>query len=227
MSIMPLPDPGPLSPQTPDTIHAVEPIHFSSLDAYAGQPGAITGVSFWPRAGARLIDTAVHYVVGLCCGFFIGLVLAVAGVVRHNPAAAARFIRPGASFSLILFSLLGAVALETVCEGLHGSTLGKLLLGFVVVQEDGTACRMKSALIRSLAYFVDALFFGLIAYLAMQKTPQEQRHGDDWAHTIVCRRSDVAPGNLHSGGDFVMAFLLAVMADATLMIIGVLVKGMA
>lgn len=117
--------------------------------------------------------------------------------------------------------------LETVGEGVHGSTLGKLLLGFVVVQEDGAPCRSGSAFIRSIAYFVDGLFFGLVGYFAMQKTPQEQRHGDEWAHTIVCRRAQVAPQNLRGFGQFAMVFLLAVMADATLIMTGLLIKALA
>ena len=42
------------------------------------------------------------------------------------------------------------------------------MLSMVVVQEDGSPCRIGSALIRSLAYLIDSLFFGAIAYFAMQ-----------------------------------------------------------
>lgn len=93
----------------------------------------------------------------------------------------------------------------------------------VVVQEDGAPCRLWPAVIRELGYFVDALFFGLIGYLAMQKTLKEQRHGDEWAHTIVCERSAVAPDRLRGGGRFVLAVMLATMADAALTMVGLLV----
>jgi uncharacterized RDD family membrane protein YckC len=124
----------------------------------------------------------------------------------------------------IVFSLLGTVAYHTTCESLHGSTVGKLALSMTVVQEDGSPCHVKSALIRSFAYFVDALFFGLIGYFAMQKTPQQQRHGDEWAHTVVCKRIKVAPQNVRSGAQFVLALFFAVMADAALIMIGLLLK---
>lgn len=231
MSILPLPDLTPEISQAPasETISPADGIHLhlSSLDSYVGQPGALAGVSFWPRAAARVIDTIVHYAVAISSGFVFGLMLAIVAGLQHNPRVLAIASRPGGQLTLVFFSLLGMIALETVCEGLHGSTLGKLLLGFVVVQENGAPCGIGSAFLRSLAYFVDGLFFGLIGYLAMQKTPQEQRHGDEWAHTIVCHRAQVAPQNLRSFGQFAMVFSLAVMADATFMITGVLIRTLA
>ena len=50
------------------------------------------------------------------------------------------------------------------------------------------------------------------------------RHRDEWAGTIVCRRSEVAPQSLRSSGIFVMVFMLAAMADGALIISGLLVK---
>lgn len=186
-------------------------------------PGALPGVSFWPRVAARVIDWVSHYVIGLFAGFLFGFLYALAAALHHSRPAPL-FQQRGIGIALFVFSLLGLTVLEIICEGFHGSTLGKRLLGFVVVQEDGSPCRPGPALIRSLAYIIDALFFGLIGYFNMQKNPQQQRHGDEWAHTIVCRRSDVAPHNLRGAGHFTAVFLLAAMADAALMIIGVLIK---
>jgi uncharacterized RDD family membrane protein YckC len=230
VSILPLPDLTPEPSQTPanESFHPAQAIHLSSLYAYAGRPGALKGVTFWLRVVARLIDTAVHYCVALCSGLLVGFMVAVAVRLQHaSPAAFIRFGKGDSKLTLFVFALLGSVMLEIVCEGFHGSTLGKLIFGFVVVQEDGTPCRLGPAAIRSLAYFVDALFFGLIGYLAMQKTPQQQRHGDEWAHTVVCQRADVAPQDLRSFGHFVAVFLLAAMADAAFIILGVVINGLA
>lgn len=71
---------------------------------------------------------------------------------------------------------------------------------------------------------MDSLFFGVVGYFNMQKSPQNQRHGDDWAHTIVCRRALVAPQNLRGIGQFVMVFLLAAMADSALAMVGLLLR---
>jgi len=58
----------------------------------------------------------------------------------------------------------------------------------------------------------------------MQKSPQQKRHGDDWAHTIVGKRSHVAKENLRGNGRFMLALLLAAVADAALIILGFLLK---
>jgi uncharacterized RDD family membrane protein YckC len=190
----------------------------STIRAYAGEPGAIEGVAFWPRVGARLIDLVIHYIVGILVGFFFAVVVLIAAAGHPDPIQLARMRHTG--IAVFVFSLLGSVVYEIICEGLHGSTLGKLVLGMCVVQEDGAPCRFSSALIRSLAYLVDALFFGLIGYMAMQGSPQMQRKGDEWAHTIVCRRSAIPVETLRSGGRFILAFRCALMADAALIMVG-------
>jgi len=213
MSITPLPD-LPLEP---------EGIHLSVLDSYIGQPGALPGVSFWPRVGARVIDMVVHNLIVVCSGFRVGFLLAIVAVLRHIPVQLL-VGRKQSGITLFAFMVLGSIALEAICEGFHGSTPSKLLLSMVVVQKDGSPCRPGSAWIRSFAYFIDALFFGLIGYLNMQKNPQQQRHGDEWAHTVVCRRSNVAPQTLRGIGQFTLAFFFAILVDATLVIVGAVIN---
>ncbi|MBZ5520775.1 MAG: hypothetical protein LAP21_00820 [Acidobacteriia bacterium] len=58
----------------------------------------------------------------------------------------------------------------------------------------------------------------------MQKTLQQQRYGDQWAHTVVCKRSSVAQQNLRSGGQFALAFILGMMADGALIGVCLLIK---
>jgi hypothetical protein len=120
--------------------------------------------------------------------------------------------------------LLGAILLEIICESVHGSTPGKLVLGMVVLQEDGTPCRTQSAVIRSFAYLIDALFFGLIAYSAMQQSPQEQRLGDKWAETVACKRSDAPPASLGGPGRFALGLLFALLVDSALSMVALLLK---
>jgi uncharacterized RDD family membrane protein YckC len=163
--------------------------HTFSFGGYASEEVGLAGVTFWPRAGARLIDYVLHYCVTYVAGFLFSIfVIAASG--GHMPLwVLARFRHPG------LFGFIPGVAgflvYNVVCVSMHGSTLGKRLLSMVVVQENGTRCRMVPAIIRELGYFIDSLFFGLIGYLAMQKTYQEQRYGDQWAHTVVTKRAGV------------------------------------
>ena len=58
----------------------------------------------------------------------------------------------------------------------------------------------------------------------MQRNPQQQRHGDDWAHTVVCRRSEVAPQNLRGAGQFMLALFLATLVDAAVLIAGAVIN---
>ena len=67
---------------------------------------------------------------------------------------------------------------------------------------------MKPALLRSLAYYLDALVFGAVGYLEMQKTLMQQRHGDRWAKTIVVRTSQVPEISKRSGLRLFLAFVL-------------------
>jgi uncharacterized RDD family membrane protein YckC len=191
-----------------------------SFGGYAGAPGGLEGVGFGARLAARVIDLALHYIVTICAGLVFGFLVGVVGTLtgRSVPFLASKLNHLG--FITFALALLGSVAYHSVCESLHGSTLGKFILSMVVVQEDGTPCTFDSALRRSFAYFVDGLFFGLVGYFAMQKTPQRQRYGDQWAHTVVCKRSQVRPENLRDGGRFVLSLFLGMAADAGLMMLG-------
>ncbi len=192
-----------------------------SFGGYATEDVGLPGVTFWPRAGARLIDYVLHYCVSYAAGFLFSLlVLAASG--GHMPMwVLARFRHSG--FVGVAFGVLGLVAYNVICVSMHGSTLGKRLISAVVVLERGLRCRMRPAIIRELGYFVDSLFFGLVGYSAMNESYQEQRYGDRWAHTMVANRASVIPEQLRSDGRFVLALMLAVMTDAALGMIGLLI----
>src|SRR5258708_37280109 len=86
----------------------------------------------------------------------------------------------------------------------------------------GSPCGFGPAVIRNLAYFIDALFFGLIGYMAMQKSPQQQRYGDQWAHTLVAKRALIPPQSLRDGGRFAVPLLLAIAVDILVLLVGTL-----
>jgi uncharacterized RDD family membrane protein YckC len=193
-----------------------------SFAGYGGAPGQLVGVGFGPRLGARLIDIVVHIVIGFLAGIALGIGLVLyANATHQSPQLLIASISNRTVLSYVL-SALGMIAYHAILESMHGSTLGKLALSLVVVQEDGSPCAVGSAVIRNLAYFIDAFFFGLVGYLAMQKSPQHQRYGDQWAHTIVCKRAIVPPQNLRDGGRFGLALLLAVVVDGIFLLLGAL-----
>jgi uncharacterized RDD family membrane protein YckC len=195
-----------------------------SFGGYRGQPGEIRGVGFWPRVGARILDTILAAVVGFFAGLVFAFFVFVAAQMNGQSAAPMLARQSRSGFVVFVFALQGQLAYHTLCEGLHGSSLGKLALKMVVLQADGTPCRIWPAAIRSLAYFLDSIFFGFVGYLAMKKTPQEQRHGDEWAHTIVCRRSGEPPQSLRGGRRFLAVFFLATAVEAALLMVGLLIQ---
>lgn len=199
-----------------------EGIRLSALANYAGEPGQLIGVGFWPRALARIIDFAVHYAITFCAAVFFTVMLVVAAGGRPSPLVMARLQHT--TVTNFIVALLGSLLYHIICEGVHGSTLGKLVLSMTVVQEDGKPCRLWPAFIRSAGYLIDSLFFGLIGYTAMERSPQEQRYGDEWAHTVVCKRDDVPLESRRTVGRFFAAFLLAVMADSALAMLGLAMK---
>src|SRR4051812_48948380 len=179
-SILPIPD----SPS---------PAESFSFGGYAEQTQGLKGVGFWPRVGARVIDIITHFLISLFAGGLMGFLVAIAAAATHQPPMLLIHKMTGHSASAFLLAIIGALAYHIACDAVHGSTLGKLIFSMVVVQEDGSPCRFKSALIRNLGYYMDALFFGLIGYYAMERDDTRQRYGDQWAQTVVCKRANLAP----------------------------------
>ena len=183
----------------------------------------LSGVSFWPRALARVIDVVVQYLLGIAAGILFAVSLRVAS---GGPLPAAVLFRMSRrSFAPFFAGVFGSFAYDVICTSVSGSTLGKLLLSMQVVQDDGSPCRPKSAIIRELGYFVDALFFGIIGYAAMKDDPMHKRHGDDWAGTIVCKRANLPASARQDGAmKFLLGFMLGAFADIALLTLGILVQ---
>jgi len=171
------------------------------------------GVGFGRRALAQGIDLVVHLVIGAVIGVVATiLVLLGAGFrgVSPDPALARLSATSFLSFAV---ALLGGTAMRTLSEGLHGSTLGKRLCGIIVIAEDGGPSNMVGAIKRNIAYYVDSLFFGLVAYQKMAETPKRQRIGDRWGHTMVVRIAGLDKSTRPSGLRFAAAALLGLTAD--------------
>ena len=152
----------------------------------------LVGAGFWIRALARLIDYAWTYALGVLVGINAGITLAILEALSIVEPGWADRVGQNNLLTVIL-SLFGYVAYHTFCEGLHGASLGKLICGLRVRAQDLAPCRMKPALQRSMAFYLDGMVFGAVGYMEMQKTLMEQRHGDRWARTVVVKTSQV-PG---------------------------------
>jgi hypothetical protein len=58
----------------------------------------------------------------------------------------------------------------------------------------------------------------------MQKSVLEQRHGDEWAHTVVCKRSALPPENLRGFGHFAVALVFALAIYSALLLTSLLIS---
>lgn len=193
-----------------------------SFSGYAAPVAGLQGAPFWIRALARVIDFTVHYLTAYFTGLLFGSLLAIASGGRP-PLWVLRRIS-AVHLPMFLTALIGSLLYQVICASIYGSTLGKLLLSLQVVQDDGSPCRLKSAVIRELGYFVDALFFGLVGYTAMRDDPQQKRLGDQWAATIVCKRVNLPPESRQTALRFVLGMMLGICADIAIMTLGMLVQ---
>ena len=197
-----------------------QPIHVSSPAIQAPS----LGVGFGFRTGAQIIDLIIHNILALLAGLFVGVSIAVYATVTGIPASALTSTLGATDLIGYIFALTGFALYHTVCEGMHGATLGKLILKIHVLREDGTPASFGSALIRSFAFFIDRLFFGLVAYSSMKQSVLSQRLGDKWAKTVVVARSTLNQGQLPSGWKFVVAFLIAILVDGFFLALPLILK---
>ena len=191
-----------------------------SFGEYSEPTGTLKGVAFWRRAGARLIDYALHYGSSLVAGRIFRILLDVASGGQPPLWIFVRLTR--AHFPLFITGLLGYIAYESISTAIDGRSLGKRLLSLQVVQEDGSPCRLRSAIVREVGFIVDSLFFGFVGYSAMGDDPLQQRLGDQWAQTVVVK-SDAAHSR-DNGMRFVLALMAGIGTDIALMMLGLLIR---
>ena len=110
-------------------------------------------------------------------------------------------------------ALVGATARFTVAEWIGGATLGKLLCGLRVTTEELDAISFGAAFRRSLAFWFESIFFGLIAVMAITRSPLKQRHGDVWAGTVVVRRA-AAPDRTSDNARALLGVIAGMAVDS-------------
>jgi uncharacterized RDD family membrane protein YckC len=194
----------------------------TSFGGSAAPLSGFQGVTFLPRLAARLIDVLVHYFAAVVAGFLFALILAIAAGGQPPAWVLHRVFQT--HFAGFAAGILGLFAYNVICTSIHGSTPGKLLLRMQVIQDDGSPCRPKSAIIRELGYFIDILFFGLVGYFAMREDPEQQRLGDEWGDTIVCKQAQVPSTSQRSGTQFALGLSLGIAVDIALLMTGWLIQ---
>jgi uncharacterized RDD family membrane protein YckC len=151
-----------------------------SLEVVAVQNRRLIGAGVGRRAAAVIVDLVV-----ISPALFL-----VARVFGHSTMVVTptgRTYNYTMDLSGLVFSMLVIVVYHTVLEGLFGRTVGKLVTGLVVVNDDGSPVDLGPALVRNLLRVVDGFFFYLVAAIAVWASPTHQRFGDKAAHTMVVR----------------------------------------
>jgi uncharacterized RDD family membrane protein YckC len=157
-------------------------------------PGsALEPAGFWIRAAARLIDWCVLAMVGVLVSFVAGIAAAAISMATGRSMNALIEGLGKTTFIGWIGSAVASVAYYTLFEGVAGTTVGKRLIGLHVISMDLSPVRFGQALKRSVAFLVDALFFGAIGAGEMSGSPEKQRIGDRWANTRVVRRRTLPP----------------------------------
>ena len=183
------------------------------------EPDTAEYVGFWPRAGARAIDLALHYSLAIFVSIAGGILFVVAeGLTGRSAQDAIQQLR-NSTFLLIAASTVGMVLYGALCESIHGSTLGKRLMGFVVLHESKRTCGFWAAQGRQWVFFVDSILFGLVGAYAMSGNRREQRYGDQWCRTVVVRIRSAPQGVLRSDLRFFGALLLAGAVDGLVLLL--------
>ena len=107
------------------------------------------------------------------------------------------------------------ISYYVVCESVCGATLGKWMIGAQVIGVDISPCRFSQAFIRTIGFFADALFFGLIGIMSVSDSPLKQRVGDHWAGTYVAMRRQL-PEDTRSAPSQIVAITIVGFAVTAL-----------
>jgi len=187
------------------------------------KPRVTTGSGFTIRAFARIIDMLFIYAAGMVGGILGVIILAIFQRIGRLDAGWDQKLQAN-GVDYFIFGLLGAICYHTISEGVHGSSLGKQICRIRVIQMNGRPCTIKAALIRTLAWFIDSMFFGLIGYTSMTKSPLNRRYGDIYAKTLVVRSRAVT--SIHPRGSihFILGLFLGTTTTVMFNTIAVLVR---
>lgn len=126
---------------------------------------------------AVLVERVVATVVDLLV--MIPLVAATAAVLGVGSQSEAVFV------STIL---IGYLSYYIVPEWLYGRTLGKQLLGIIVLRSDGRVPSLEQAVLRNLLRIIDGAGGYLFGLLVILFTNKNQRVGDLLSGTVVVSR---------------------------------------
>jgi uncharacterized RDD family membrane protein YckC len=123
------------------------------------------------RVVAFIIDHILSFIAAVALGFGFAVVLE-------------------SEVGIYLGVVLGLFGYFILLEGLFGQTVGKRLLGVVVIKRDGSPCTMTASVVRNLLRIIDGILSYAVGLVAMLLSDDRQRIGDRAANTVVVRRAN-------------------------------------
>lgn len=140
--------------------------------------------SFWRRVGAFLIDL---FIVAIMVGGITVPAVAISNLVPRAPQGF-DYVVGGVIIIYAALSALAAIGVFLlyfpISEGRFGYTLGKRLLGLLVLKESGLPVGYREAFLRRLSFYFD---FVAVDALFVPFTAKRQRAFDMVARTVVVR----------------------------------------
>jgi uncharacterized RDD family membrane protein YckC len=124
--------------------------------------------------------------------------------------------------SLYLTGLVASVVYHAVTESFGGASLGKLVCGLRVTTPTLGRATFRGAVVRNLAFFIDSLFFGLVAYSSMSKSDKQLRYGDRWGGTVVVHAEGAPDAARRTGGELALWVLVGLGFEAALVFVTML-----
>jgi uncharacterized RDD family membrane protein YckC len=119
------------------------------------------------RVVAFIIDHILSFIAAVALGFGFAVVLGEVGIY--------------------LGVVIGLFGYFILLEGLFGQTVGKRLLGVVVIKRDGSPCTMTASVVRNLLRIIDGILSYAVGLVVMLLSDDRQRIGDRAADTVVVR----------------------------------------
>jgi len=136
----------------------------------------------------RIFATIIDYIIlGFLSLFFSAAILAsIAPEWATNPIMAPALGLTGIMMTLFLVIILW-IPYGTIFEAWKGQTIGKMVLGIVVVKENGASCNFFATVLRNIFRIIDGWFFYCVGFTFIALTEKRQRIGDRLANTVVVR----------------------------------------
>ena len=131
----------------------------------------------------RIVAVIIDYIVmGFLSFFILGASIGPALVTRSRGA----FI--GGLFLSIIIVIVIWIFYGIILETWKGQTIGKMVMGIIVVKENGEPCDFSAAFLRNVFRIIDSLpTLYLIGFIVIALTEKKQRLGDRLAGTVVVK----------------------------------------